>query len=53
MRRRRAMMLVEALIMGAGYKAARFPGQAKTPGRAHKGRPWGGLCSIVVAGIKA
>jgi len=30
MRRRRAMMLVEALIMGAGYKAGRFHRQAKT-----------------------
>jgi hypothetical protein len=39
MRRRRAMRLVEALIMGAGYKAARFHGQAKTLKPKHKGRP--------------
>jgi len=31
MRRRRAMMLVEPLIMGAAYKAKRFHRQAKTP----------------------
>jgi hypothetical protein len=29
-RRRRAMAMVAALIMGAGYKALRFHGQAKT-----------------------
>jgi len=29
MRRRRVMRLAEALIMDAGYKAARFHGQAK------------------------
>jgi hypothetical protein len=32
------MRLVETLIMGAGYKAARFHGQAKTQ-RPPSGRP--------------
>ncbi|MET3845912.1 ribosomal protein S13 [Bradyrhizobium sp. OAE829] len=36
------MMLVEALIMGRGYKAARFHRQAKTPGQNTKAAPKGG-----------
>jgi hypothetical protein len=43
MRRRRAMMLVEALIMGAGYKATRFHRQGKTPRRNTKAAPEGAL----------
>lgn len=35
------MRLVEALIMDAGYKAARFRGQAKTRTPKHRGRPMG------------
>ena len=38
------MMLVEALIMGAGYKAVRFHRQAKTPCLNTKAAPGGGLC---------
>ena len=41
------MMLVEALIMGRGYKAAGFPGQAKTLAQTPKAAPTGGLCSDI------
>jgi hypothetical protein len=38
-RRRRAMRMVAALIMGACYKAARFQRQAKTRGPPQPGGP--------------
>ena len=43
------MKLVEALIMGAPYKAMRFQRQAKTPRQSTKAAPKGGLCSIIAA----
>jgi len=49
------MMLVEALIMGAGYKAGRFHRQAKTQGRNTKAAPMDGLCSELtwIAAVRA
>jgi len=41
------MMLVEALIMAAGYKATGFHRQGKTPRLNTKAAPEGGLCSDI------